>query len=196
MRRIRSGLALVAIVGVVACNHAAPAIPALSRDNVESVKATFNAGASGPRMVVFFSSGCAACDTGSAALQNMLRTLDSPVTVLAVWEPIVESDPSPTRKLLGNFTDVRVHQLWDPDHLMSDAMRASELAHPGSPAQARTRTNSAADGVMYDTVAIFAPGTRWEMTLPAPDYLDVGLEAILPEVHARLATIVAPDPSK
>jgi hypothetical protein len=32
-------------------------------------------------------------------------------TVLAVWEPISESDPAPTPRLLGNLSDKRVHQL-------------------------------------------------------------------------------------
>src|SRR5262249_22189680 len=147
-------------------------------------------GVSGPRVIVFFSSGCTACDTGSAALQRMLRTLDGPLTVLAVWEPIDKKDPSPTPKLRGNLTDPRVHQLWDPDHIMSDEMRASELAHPGSPSQARTRTNSASDGIMYDTLAIFPQGSRWEATLPPPAYLEVGLQATLPELHDHLASLL------
>lgn len=196
MRWLESSLSLVAVtgaivvVGVADCHSdgtAASAISAISRDDVKSA---FNAAVPGPRMIVFFSSGCAACDTGSAALQRMLQTLDGPMTVLAVWEPIFDTDRPPTPKLLGNINDARVRQLWDPGHIVSDEMRASELAHPGSPSQARTRTSSMPDGIMYDTVAIFPPGSRWETTLPAPEYLEVGLEAILPDVHDRLAKIV------
>lgn len=168
--------------------------PILSRDQLDSVKTAFNAGVSGPRVIVFFSSGCAACDTGSAALQKMLATLEGPVTLLAVWEPIFDKDPAPTRKLLGNITDRRVHQVWDPDHIISGEMRASEVAHPGSLPQARTRTNSVDSGIMYDTVAIFPAGARWETTLPEPEYLDVGLEAILPKVRDRLATSITQSP--
>lgn len=166
--------------------------PRLSRDKLGDVKTAFNADVAGPRVIVFFSSGCAACDTGSAALQKTLTTLEGPVTLLAVWEPIVATDPAPTTKLLGNITDRRVRQLWDPDHIMSDEMRASELAHPGSAPQARTRTNSVDSGIMYDTVAIFPAGARWEATLPAPEYLEVGLEAILPKVHDHLVRLMAP----
>ena len=187
--------ALVALsvgLGLAGCNKtkAETSIVSLSRDKLDDVKATFNAGASGPRVVVFFSSGCAACDTGSAALQKMLATLGGPVTLLAVWEPIFDKDPAPTRKLLDNITDRRVHQLWDPSHVMSDEMRASEVAHPGSLPQARTRTNSVDSGIMYDTVAIFPAGSRWEATLPGPGYLDVGLEAILPQVREHLAKLI------
>ena len=175
-------------------NKSASDIASLSRKQLDQVKATFNAGGSGPRVIAFFSSGCAACDTGSAALQKTLATLDGPITLLAVWEPIFDKDPAPTRKLLGNITDRRVLQLWDPDHVISDEMRASEVAHPGSLPQARTRTNNVDSGIMYDTVVIFPAGARWEATLPAPEYLEVGLEAILPKVREHLAKLINQPP--
>lgn len=188
---MRIGLVAVALIAILAsaCNRE-PNTPApLSRDKVTDLRAAFNAGAAGPRVVVFFSSGCAACDTGSRALQKTLETIDGPVTIIGVWEPIFETDPAPTPKLFGNIKDARVHQVWDPDHIMSDEMRASEVAHPGSPPQARTRTNNVDTGIMYDTVAIYRPGTRWETTLPAPDYLEVGLEAILPQIRDQIAAM-------
>lgn len=184
MRRAIGLLALATLV--VACDGA-PKTPApLSRNKLSDLRAAFNADTSGPRVIVFFSSGCAACDTGSRALQKTLETIDGPLTVIGVWEPIAETDPAPTAKLFGNIKDARVHQVWDPDHIMSDEMRASELAHPGSPPQARTRTDSLDSGIMYDTVAIYGRRARWEATLPSPDYLDVGLEAILPDVRDRI----------
>jgi hypothetical protein len=184
-------LSLVAAAMIVsACGTSRePSIAPLSRSKLNEVRAVFNADLSVPRVIVFFSSGCAACDTGSRALQTTLETVDGPLTVIGVWEPIFEADPAPTPKLFGNLHDRRVHQVWDPDHLMSAEMRASEVAHPGSPAQAGTRTGSADTGIMYDTVAIFRPGSRWEATLPAPDYLDVGLAAILPEVRDRIRSM-------
>jgi hypothetical protein len=185
-------IGLPVALGLAGCarNKAEAVFPRLSRDRLDDVKTAFNADASGPRVIVFFSSGCAACDTGSAALQKTLATLEGTVTLLAVWEPILATDPAPTNKLLGNITDRRVRQLWDPGHIMSDEMRASEVAHPGSPPQARTRTDSVDSGIMYDTVAIFPAGVRWEATLPAPEYLEVGLEAILPKVHDHLARLM------
>lgn len=189
--RIRFGLAALAVMVALASACARdPKTPTpLSRDSLGDVRAAFNAGAAGPRVVVFFSSGCAACDTGSRALQKTLETLDGPLTIVGVWEPIFETDPAPTPKLFGNIKDVRVHQVWDPDHIMSDEMRASEVAHPGSPPQARTRTNNVDTGIMYDTVAIYRPGARWDATLPVPDYLEVGLKAILPQVREQIAAM-------
>jgi len=163
------------------------AVAACSRSGLEEERTFFNADTSGPRMIVFFSSGCPACDTGSAALQQTLATLPGPLAVIAVWEPIFADDPPPSRRMLANLSDPRVHQLWDPSHRMSAALRAAELAHPGSPTQARTRTNDDPEGIMYDTVVIFGPGVRWGATLPPPDHLDIGLAASLPTVREQLA---------
>jgi hypothetical protein len=186
-----AALSVLVLAGGAGCDKAKaePSSLTLSRENLGEARGVFNAGSTGTRFIVFFSSGCASCDTGSAALQKMLETFDGAVTVLAVWEPISAKDPAPTPHLLGNLPDKRVHQLWDPDHIMSAEMRASELAHPGSPSQARTRTDKDPEGLMYDTVALFKSGARWESTLPAPDYLEVGLEAILPEVRGRLVAM-------
>ena len=196
--RMRIGIGFVACVLVTVLASACrrdPKVPdALSRDTVTELRKAFNEGADGPRVIVFFSSGCAACDTGSRALQKTLETIEGRVTIVGVWEPIFEADPAPTPNLFGNIKDVRVRQVWDPDHIMSDAMRASEVAHPGSPSQARTRTNNADAGIMYDTVAIFRPGARWEATLPAPDYVEVGLESILPQVREQIIAMQAGKP--
>jgi hypothetical protein len=180
---------LVLAIGAGCRSPSEPALAPLSREGLDEVRTVFNGRGSGPRMLVFFSSGCASCDTGSAALEEMLGRLDAPATVLAVWEPISASDPPPTGHMLGNLKDRRVHQIWDPSHIMSDEMRAAEFAHPGSLPQARTRTDSSPDGIMYDTAAIFARGARWDTTLPAPSYLEVGVEAILPDLHAQLAAM-------
>lgn len=166
-----------------------PNLPSLTRETLPSVRDAFNGEIDRPRAIIFFSSGCAACDTGSAALQAMLEKLPASVAVFAVWEPVMKDDPPPTSRMLGNLKDPRVHQLWDPSHIMSGEMRAAELAHQGSPSQARTRTNADPDGVMYDTLAVFAPGARWETTLPVADYLEVGLEAKLDELRQQLERI-------
>jgi hypothetical protein len=183
-------LVFVAAIGFArGDSKAEPAIPRLSRETLGKLRNAFNAGSQGPRVIVFFSSGCASCDTGSAALQAMLEKVHGPLTLFAVWEPIFSTDSPPTPEMLDNLKDPRVHQLWDPDHIMSDEMRASELAHPSSPPQARTRTGSQPTGIMFDTVALFAPGARWEATLPPADYLEVGLQAQLGALRKRLEAV-------
>lgn len=181
-----AALAVAAFAGCSTNEATRFALPSLTRETLPSVRDAFNGAADRPRAIIFFSSGCAACDTGSAALQAMLEKLPTAVTVFAVWEPVMEADPPPTSHMLGNLKDPRVHQLWDPTHVMSDEMRAAELANPGSPPQAPTRTNADPDGLMYDTLVVLAPGARWETTLPVADYLEVGLEAKLDELRHQL----------
>lgn len=161
----------------------------ISTADLPTLRDAFNANADGARLVVFFSSACHACDEGSQLLEQMLASLPGDVTVFAVWEPIESKDPPPPAKWLANLKDARVRQLWDPTHLFSTEMRRAELAHPGSVEQARLRMDKNPDGILYDTAVVFAPGTRWEATLPAPVYFDGGLAAVLPALRERLAAI-------
>ena len=86
----------------------------------------------------------------------------------------------------------RARKLWPTTRCVGRSdLAAGPPSHPGSPPQARTRTNSVDSGIMYDTVAIFPAGARWDETLPAPEYLEVGLEAILPQVREHLASLGA-----
>jgi hypothetical protein len=163
-----------------------PTLVTVDHTNLDVVARAFDAASDHPRMMVFFSSACGSCDSGSAALQEMLEEHAEPLFVVAVWEPIAPTDGPPPPSFVDNLRDRRVLQIWDPTHVLSDALRASEDAHPGSIPQARLRTDGVDSGILYDTVAIFGPGPHWAETLPAPDYLEGGLAAILEAVHLQL----------
>ena len=184
----------LALVGLVDCGTPTPALPGITHADFGRVRNAFNAGTDGPRLIVFFSSGCEACDRGSAALEAMLEQVHEPVTVLAVWEPVSPSDPPPTAHMISNLRGRRVVQVWDPEHVVSDEMRSAETAHPGSISQARLRTDEQPGGILYDSAALFSPGDRWEATLPAPLYLDGGIAEVLPELRQKLATLAARRP--
>ena len=116
----------------------------------------------------------------------MLEEIDTPMTVFAVWEPVQPSHPVPDADVLAQLHDERVIQLWDPDLVFSDAMRAAEKAHEPHLPQAWLRTGEEDAGILYDTVALFPEGERWGSTLPGPTYVDGGLKKVLPDVRARL----------
>lgn len=173
---------------VLGCRDAKPAfVPA----DVGNLRAAFNAGERGPRLVVFFSSACRACDEGSTLLDAMLRKLPGDLRVFAVWEPIDASDGPPPPAWLDNLTDARVTQVWDPTHVMSAELRNAEIAHPSSPPQARLRMAGRDDGILYDTAVLFPPRARWEETLPAPVYVDGGLARVLPTLADRIEQLLA-----
>jgi hypothetical protein len=120
---------------------------------------------------------------GASALQELLDEEPAPVTVFAVWEPVGPDHGPPPAAVLARLHDPRVAQLWDPDHLVSDLLRDIEHANPGSPPQARLRTDERDDGVLYDAVVLFEPGTSWR---GAPAWVDGGLAKVLPELRTRL----------
>jgi hypothetical protein len=123
---------------------------------------------------------------GSSALAATLLELPQPMTIFAVWQPVLTQAGPPSAELQAVLSDPRVLQLWDPDHLLSDEIGRAERAHPGSLSTAHLRTDEREDGILYDTVVLYADGARWQETLPAPDWLDGGLEAVLPALAERL----------
>jgi hypothetical protein len=106
--------------------------------------------------------------------------------VWVVWEPVTTAAVPPPPDWLAIVSDPRVHQLWDPDHLLSTEILRAERAHPGSPPTAHLRTDGQPDGILYDTILLYDEGTRWQGTLPAPTWLDGGLVAVLPALRERL----------
>src|SRR5262245_50392851 len=122
----------------------------------------------------------------------MLAEVTQPVRILAVWEPLSATAAPPTPKVLAALHDPRVQQLWDPDRLLSAEVRRAELAHPDAIPSARLRTDGRADGILYDTVVVYADGAPWEDTLPKPTWLDGGLKAVLPSLRERLVGPTVP----
>jgi hypothetical protein len=117
----------------------------------------------------------------------MLASLERPVQVFAVWEPLSASAVPPSQTVLAALQGPRVQQLWDPGRLLSLEVRRAELAHPGAIPSARLRTDAREDGILYDTVVLYEEGAVWEDTLPPPTWLDGGLAAVLPALRERLA---------
>jgi hypothetical protein len=110
---------------------------------------------------------------GASALNRVLQKVPGPIEAFAVWEPVLPTDLfSPRTDTLAGLSDPRAWQLWDRHHVMSDAMRAGMLAHPSKIPVTAQRQHGRADGILWDAVAVFPAGARWEQTLPAPTYLD------------------------
>jgi hypothetical protein len=120
---------------------------------------------------------------GASALEAALKRVgwDRPLAVFAVWEPVPPADAAPpSRRALAAFADPRVQELWDPDHLLSNAIREAGILD-----QARLRTGRRDDGILFDAIGVFAEGALWEQRLPSPSYLGGGVEAALRELAQR-----------
>ena len=105
---------------------------------------------------------------GASALQKTLAGARRPVAAFVVWEPVLHSDQTaPATSVLARVSDPRARQYWDDDRLLSKHMIAV----------ARADSNRAAYGwtveepmIVWDYVAVFPPGARWDSNLPPPEY--------------------------
>jgi hypothetical protein len=85
----------------------------------------------------------------------MLREINRPdVRVFVVWEPVLPTDfTAPSTSALGRIPDLRVAQYWDRrralSHLLGEHNRST---------------------VVWDNIAVYAPGTLWQDALPKPAY--------------------------
>ena len=87
----------------------------------------------------------------------MLREINNQdVRVFVIWEPVLPTDfVAPSTTALGRIPDARAAQYWDGkrtlSHLLGEHNRSS---------------------VVWDYIAVYAPGKLWQDTPPKPVYSD------------------------
>jgi hypothetical protein len=92
---------------------------------------------------------------GASATEQLLREINSKdVHIFVVWEPVLATDfGAPSTAALARIPDLRAAQYWD---------RKRALSHLLGEHDRRT--------VVWDHIAVYAPGTLWEDTVPKPVY--------------------------
>jgi hypothetical protein len=87
----------------------------------------------------------------------LLREINSQdVRVFVIWEPVLPTDfVAPSTAALARIPDARVAQYWDRKRALSHLLGE------------RDRST-----VVWDHIAVYAPGTLWQDTLPKPIYSD------------------------
>ena len=89
------------------------------------------------------------------------------MVVFAVWEPILPTDWSaPGTSVLNRLNDRRVRQFWDTGHVLASVIKKAETSgqlHPDCCDH---------NGFFWDLAAAYAPGSRWNDTLPEPVLLN------------------------
>jgi hypothetical protein len=114
---------------------------------------------------------------GASALQDLLtRTPDPALAAFVVWEPVIWSDLAPPLTgVLGRVSDRRAAQIWDRELLVSAEVRRAIGADEDV-------------SVVWDCVAVYPPGTRWDDRLPAPVFIDCPVVEAIDEVGRRLSS--------
>lgn len=78
------------------------------------------------------------------------------VKVFVVWEPVLATDfTAPSTATLARVSDLRAAQFWDHERLLSHLLGEHDRST-----------------VVWDYIAVFAPGTTWKDTPPTPIYSD------------------------
>lgn len=158
-----------------------PSDPPLVALEVAGLRDSLNAAAVGVRVVGLFSHTCAVCLRGAHELQSaMAAVLHLDARVFVVWEAVLATDwDPPSTGTLSLVPDPRATQFWDRPCGVSAAIHAA-----GDPRVLGRRRLKGA--IVWDYVAVFAPGTRWERRYPAPDYAASPVVAIVDELRAHL----------
>ena len=100
------------------------------------------------------------------------------IRVFVVWEPVLPTDwAAPSTASLARVPDNRVQQYWDRGRLLSKSMGEKDKS-----------------SIVWDYVAVYAPGALWNDTPPRPFYEDgsvVRVVSALTEALERASAIQA-----
>ncbi|MGA7409582.1 MAG: hypothetical protein WBW33_03795 [Bryobacteraceae bacterium] len=107
---------------------------------------------------------------------------ESSVVVFAVWEPILPTDWSaPGTSVLHRLNDRRVRQFWDPGHVLAAVIKKAETSGQLHPDCCERK------GFFWDLTTTYAPGARWDGTLPEPVLLNGPIEKAAPNLESIVA---------
>ena len=102
--------------------------------------------------------------------------------VFVVWEPILASDfMAPTTGALRRISDPRASHYWDEDHVLAKVMKRD--ARPPQPKEECCEN----DGVLWDLVAIYLRGARWDAGMPPAVLFDGPVYRLTDRMSAALA---------
>ena len=95
---------------------------------------------------------------GASAIQKLLdEQRDAGIKVLVIWEPVLPTDlGAPSTMTLKRISDLRVAQYWDKEHLVSQSLGEGDR-----------------ESLVWDYVAVYEPGKRWDKGPPDPIYSSV-----------------------
>jgi hypothetical protein len=80
--------------------------------------------------------------------------------VFVVWVPVLKTDwEMPGRAVLAHISDPRAREYWDKQLIVSHQAR-----------RALQNDSESADEIVWDFVAVYAPGIRWDETFPIPSF--------------------------
>jgi hypothetical protein len=98
-----------------------------------------------------------------------------------VWEPILASDfMAPTTGVLHRIPDPRARHYWDEKHGLAKRM-ARDARPPQPPPNCCDQ-----DGILWDLVAVYSKGARWDAALPPATVFDGPVVLVTEKIEAAI----------
>jgi len=113
---------------------------------------------------------------GASATGQLLREINSQdVRVFVIWEPVLPTDfAAPSTAALARIPDPRAAQYWDRrralSHLLGEHNRSS---------------------VVWDYIAVYAPGKLWQDASPKPIYSDGPVRDVIGGAKGSIQRLLA-----
>lgn len=102
-----------------------------------------------------------------------------------VWEPVLPTDwYRPTRQTLSRVPDPRARQFWDKHHLIASQLK--QQLNGNGPHCCETDS-----GILWDVVALYSQGSRWEDSTPVLD--DGPIYRVAPELNRMMSNLISGD---
>jgi len=126
---------------------------------------------------------------GASALQSVLDQVHGQrLRVFIVWEPVIWTDMGPPGgSVLSRISDSRTAHFWDQDLLLSKKL-VQEQNRSGVRVEAKGGSDP--DAIIWDFVAVFPPGARWDETFPQSVYHGSPLLEHVEQVLAKLVELM------
>ena len=103
--------------------------------------------------------------------------------MFVIWESVLLTDWSaPSSKVLSRLHDTRAAQFWDRRLRVSQEIKAAARGDSRSP----LAQLSSDDGPVWDVVAVYAKGIRWESAFPEPVFADRPVVQVMEEFRRHL----------
>ncbi len=122
---------------------------------------------------------------GASALGKVLEAnTDAALRVLVVWEPVMATDLGPPdQEVLALVRDRRARHFWDEKRLLSDRIVADARSDPE-----RFGLDDRVDDatIVWDFVALWPAGTRWDGTFPAPAFYGAPVVKVIGTLEKQL----------